>query len=80
MRTIKSILNQTVLPDEVIFSDDGSYDNTVEMILMYKDEFLSIGGHDSRFASAREDSDVFNRLVLGKFELPRATALYEKDD
>jgi hypothetical protein len=37
--------------------------------MMYKDEFLSIGGHDPRFASAREDSDVFNRLHLGGFEL-----------
>jgi len=37
--------------------------------MMYKDEFLAIGGHDPRFASAREDSDVFNRLVLGGFEL-----------
>jgi glycosyltransferase involved in cell wall biosynthesis len=37
--------------------------------MMYKDEFLAMGGHDPRFASAREDSDVFNRLVLGGFEL-----------
>ena len=37
--------------------------------MMYKDEFLGIGGHDPRFASAREDSDVFNRLVLAGFEL-----------
>ncbi len=37
--------------------------------MMYKDEFLAIGGHDERFASAREDSDVFNRLTLGGFEL-----------
>ena len=37
--------------------------------MMYKDEFLGIGGHDPRFAPAREDSDVFNRLVLGGFEL-----------
>ena len=37
--------------------------------MMYKDEFLGIGGHDPRFASAREDSDVFNRLSLGGFEL-----------
>ena len=37
--------------------------------MMYKDEFLGIGGHDPRFASAREDSDVFNRLVLDGFEL-----------
>ena len=37
--------------------------------MMYKDEFLGIGGHDPRFASAREDSDVFNRLHLDGFEL-----------
>ena len=37
--------------------------------MMYKDEFLEMGGHDPRFASAREDSDVFNRLVLSGFEL-----------
>jgi glycosyltransferase involved in cell wall biosynthesis len=36
--------------------------------MMYKDEFLKIGGHDSRLHSAREDSDVFNRLLLGGFE------------
>ena len=37
--------------------------------MMYKDDFISIGGHDPRFASAREDSDVFNRLHLAGFEL-----------
>ena len=37
--------------------------------MMYKDVFLGMGGHDPRFASAREDSDVFNRLVLSGFEL-----------
>ena len=37
--------------------------------MMHKKDFISIGGHDPRFASAREDSDVFNRLVLGGFEL-----------
>ena len=37
--------------------------------MMYKDEFLAIGGHDEAFHSAREDSDVFNRLHLDGFEL-----------
>jgi len=36
--------------------------------MMYKDEFLKIGGHDYMFRSAREDSDVFNRLYLAGFE------------
>lgn len=36
--------------------------------MIYKDEFLSIGGHDPILKSAREDSDVFNRLSLDGFE------------
>ena len=37
--------------------------------MMFKKAFMDIGGHDPRFASAREDSDVFNRLYLAGFEL-----------
>ena len=44
--------------------------------MMFKEAFLSIGGHDPRFASAREDSDVFNRLVLGGFELIQSWESY----
>ena len=36
--------------------------------MMYKDEFLSIGGHDPSLHSCREDSDVFNRLYLAGFK------------
>ena len=36
--------------------------------MMHKDEFLSIGGHDFRMHSCREDSDVFNRMMLNGFE------------
>jgi hypothetical protein len=35
---------------------------------MYRDEFLSIGGHDSILRSCREDSDVFNRMKLDGFK------------
>ena len=35
--------------------------------MMYKTEFLAIGGHDARMHSCREDSDVFNRLKLAGF-------------
>jgi len=35
--------------------------------MMYKEEFLAIGGHDPILKSAREDSDIFNRLLLGGF-------------
>jgi len=36
--------------------------------MMYRDEFLSIGGHDPMMHSCREDSDVFNRMKLAGFE------------
>jgi glycosyltransferase involved in cell wall biosynthesis len=35
--------------------------------MLFKDEFLAIGGHDPILKSAREDSDVFNRLKLAGF-------------
>lgn len=36
--------------------------------MMYKSEFLSIGGHDVIMHSCREDSDVFNRMLLAGFD------------
>ena len=35
--------------------------------MMYKNEFLAIGGHDPIMHSCREDSDVFNRMKLDGF-------------
>ena len=35
--------------------------------MVYKEEFLSMGGHDPIMKSAREDSDVFNRMKLDGF-------------
>jgi glycosyltransferase involved in cell wall biosynthesis len=37
--------------------------------MMYKKDFLEIGMHDAILKSAREDSDVFNRMVLNGYEL-----------
>jgi glycosyltransferase involved in cell wall biosynthesis len=36
--------------------------------MMYKKEFLEMGGHDPIMHSCREDSDVFNRMKLNGFE------------
>ena len=49
-------------------------DKTTEGIFapwcMYKEDFLSIGGHDELFApQSREDSDLFNRFLLNGYEL-----------
>jgi glycosyltransferase involved in cell wall biosynthesis len=37
--------------------------------MMYKKDFMAIGMHDAIMKSAREDSDVFNRMILNKYEL-----------
>jgi len=36
--------------------------------MMYKNEFLEIGGHDVIMYSCREDSDIFNRMKLAGFK------------
>jgi glycosyltransferase involved in cell wall biosynthesis len=36
--------------------------------MMYKTEFLNLGGHDPIMHSCREDSDVFNRMKLDGFK------------
>lgn len=35
--------------------------------MVFKDEFLELGGHDPILKSCREDSDVFNRMLLKGF-------------
>ena len=49
-------------------------DETTEGIFapwaMYKDDFLTIGGHDPLYApQSKEDSDIFNRFVLAGYDL-----------
>jgi len=46
--------------------------------MMYKEDFISIGGHDPILHSCREDSDVFNRMQLAgyKFIQPWNSLVY----
>jgi len=46
--------------------------------MMYKEDFLAIGGHDPILHSCREDSDVFNRMQLAgyKFIQPWNSLVY----
>ena len=36
--------------------------------MMYKDDFIKLGGHDPVLKSCREDSDVFNRMYLAGYD------------
>ena len=50
-------------------SDDNKITNGIfAPWMMYKEEFLEMGGHDPIMHSCREDSDVFNRMKLNGFE------------
>jgi glycosyltransferase involved in cell wall biosynthesis len=50
-------------------SNDGKITNGIfAPWMMYKQEFLEMGGHDPIMHSCREDSDVFNRMKLNGFE------------
>ena len=40
---VRSILNQTLLPDEIVLSDDGSTDDTVEIVSRLLAENVSLG-------------------------------------
>ena len=75
----KIILNFGIWPEEFAEENFNSYveqqknDNKItEGIfapwMMYKKEFLELGGHDVRMHSCREDSDIFNRMLLAGFK------------
>ena len=54
--------------------EDLKEDRTTEGIFapwcMYREDFLSIGGHDELFApQSKEDSDLFNRFVLNGYRV-----------
>ena len=52
--------------------DYGESDRTTEGIfapwMMFKEDFLKLGGHDPRMHSCREDSDLFNRMHLAGYK------------
>jgi len=54
--------------------ENQNKDKTTEGIFapwcMYREDFLSIGGHDELFApQSKEDSDLFNRFLLNGYQL-----------
>jgi len=49
-------------------TDDKTTNGIFAPWMMYKQEFLEMGGHDPIMHSCREDSDVFNRMKLNGFE------------
>ena len=62
---------KTLEPNEgTISSEDKITHGIFAPWAIYKDDFVSIGGHDSLYApQSKEDSDIFNRFVLNGYEL-----------
>jgi glycosyltransferase involved in cell wall biosynthesis len=52
---------------DISYSNTNVTDGVFAPWMMYKEEFLAIGGHDEMMHSCREDSDIFNRLKLAGF-------------
>ena len=46
------------------YNKDKTTEGVFAPWMMYKTDFLKIGGHDAMLHSCREDSDVFNRMFL----------------
>lgn len=42
---LESILNQTIMPDEIIIADDGSADQTTKLIHSYKEQYPNLFTH-----------------------------------
>ncbi len=53
-RQLESIVNQTVLPFEIVISDDGSHDQTIQIV--------------ERFIAQYSDSSIFFRLIINNNE------------
>ena len=75
----KILLDFGIWPEEFKENDFNKYveehkesDKITEGIfapwMMYKQEFMDMGGHDPIMHSCREDSDVFNRMSLARFK------------
>ena len=60
---LDSIINQTVLPDEIVISDDGSTDSTVKLVQSYIQQHIDLKIH---FRLVLNDLD--NHGVLGNFQ------------
>ena len=41
-KTLKSVINQTYLPQEIILIDDGSSDNTIQILEEFKKEYQNM--------------------------------------
>lgn len=62
--------------DELLKEDNPTTSGMFAPWYVYKEDIQSIGGHDPRMRSAREDSDLFNRFKLNGYELIQSWESY----
>lgn len=66
--TLDSVLNQTYQPVEIIFLDDGSTDNTEEVVRRYADKVQYYRQENSGIARARNSACVIAKGVFIAFQ------------
>jgi len=65
----KSDLFDQFVNEQIDSNTNKTTDGIFAPWMMYKKDFLDIGGHDHQFISCNEDSDIFNRMVLNDYTL-----------
>lgn len=65
----KSDLFDQFVNEQIDSNTNKTTDGIFAPWMMYKKDFLDIGGHDHQFISCNEDSDIFNRMVLHNYTL-----------
>jgi glycosyltransferase involved in cell wall biosynthesis len=63
----KSDLFDQFVNEQIDSNANKTTDGIFAPWMMYKKDFLDIGGHDHQFISCNEDSDIFNRMILNNY-------------
>ncbi len=59
---LRQLVSESILtPESMLKVSQSAQEGIFAPWMMYKEDYLILGGHDPILKSAREDSDIFNR-------------------
>lgn len=68
----KEVDFNSYVEDLVVKNENKTTEGIFAPWMIYREDLLSIGGHDAAMHSCREDSDLFNRFILNEYNLAQA--------